>query len=187
LLGENAIIGERVVINGDVFLADNATVTNGAIIKGSSAIGRESKIRDYAQIGGGVVGSHCIVGHGAEFSGVMFDGAYLYHYCEIYGVVGERVDIGAATVCGTLRFDDQNTTHRTKGHRESPATGANATYFGDFSRTGVNAITMPGVKIGAHSVVGAGVVLYDDLPSRKIVTVKQELQVKEWGPDRYGW
>jgi len=47
-------------------------------------------------------------------------------------------------------------------------TDANATYFGDYSRTGVNVITMPGIKIGAYSCVGAGIVVYEDVPSRTL-------------------
>jgi bifunctional UDP-N-acetylglucosamine pyrophosphorylase/glucosamine-1-phosphate N-acetyltransferase len=118
---------------------------------------------------------------------VALDGSYLYHYCEIYGVLGARVDIGAATVCGTLRFDDGETLHRVLGRPERPLTGANASYLGDYSRTGVNATLMPGVRVGAYSCVGAGVVLYEDLPSRELVLVRQELARRPWGPERYGW
>jgi hypothetical protein len=46
---------------------------------------------------------------------------------------------------------------------------------------------MPGVKTGAYSCVGPGVLLYEDLPSRKAVFVKQEHSVIDWGPERYGW
>ncbi len=187
VLGKGAVIGPRCVVEGGLMIAEGGQVTNGVIVRGGCVVGRGALVRDYAQVAGAVIGARCVVGHGAEFSGVMFDGAYLYHYCEVFGVVGESVDIGAATVCGTLRFDDQNTQHLIRGRRETPMVGANATYFGDFSRTGVNAVTMPGVKIGARSIVGAGVVLYEDLPSGKIITVKQDLQVKDWGPARHGW
>jgi bifunctional UDP-N-acetylglucosamine pyrophosphorylase/glucosamine-1-phosphate N-acetyltransferase len=119
--------------------------------------------------------------------GTMFDGAYLYHYCEIAGLVGTSVDIGAATVCGTLRFDDGLAEHRVKGRRERPLQEANATYFGDYSRTGVNVITMPGVKIGAYSCIGAGIVVYEDVPNRTLMLLKQETVTRPWGPERYGW
>ena len=46
---------------------------------------------------------------------------------------------------------------------------------------------MPGRKVGSYSVVGAGVVLNEDVPSQTIITVKQELIKKSWGPPRYGW
>lgn len=188
IVGRGSRIGRRVSIQGNVIIGENTNVTNGAILHGANIVGDRSNVRDYCLLGRGtVVGSDCIVGHGAEMDGVLFDGAYLYHYCEISGVVGASVDIGAATVCGTLRFDDGAAEHRVLGRRERPLRGANASYFGDHSRTGVNVITMPGVKIGAYSCVGAGIVLYEDVPDRTLLLLKQETVARPWGPERYGW
>lgn len=188
ILEPGARIGRRVVARGNLWLGRNASVTNGAMLGGNVMVGAESRVRDYVQVGGGsVLGARCIVGHGAEFSGVLLDGAYLYHYCELYGVLGTAVDIGAATVCGTLRFDDERTIHTILGHRERPLHGANASFLGDYSRTGVNAILMPGVKTGVYSCVGPGVLLYMDLPDRKLILARQELSLHDWGPERYGW
>jgi UDP-N-acetylglucosamine diphosphorylase / glucose-1-phosphate thymidylyltransferase / UDP-N-acetylgalactosamine diphosphorylase / glucosamine-1-phosphate N-acetyltransferase / galactosamine-1-phosphate N-acetyltransferase len=188
VLGENCTIGNRVVVRGDLWLGDGAQVFNGAIIDGPAIIGPDTIVRDYCQIGGHTtLGARGIYGHGAEFEGVALDTVYCYHYCEIWGVVGEAVDFGAATVCGNLRFDDGKTTWRIKGRAETPTHAANAAYFGDFCRTGVNAIIMPGRRIGVHSVVGAGVVAYEDVPDRQMVMLKQELVTRPWGPERYGW
>ncbi len=185
---DGAVIGKRVVIGGNAFIGRETRVLNGAILQGTTAIGARCRVSDYCLVGGTtVIGNGCIVGHDAEMDGVMFDGAFLFHYCEIMGVVGQKVDIGAATVCGTLRFDDGDSTHIIRGRRERPEFGSNGTYFGDFSRTGVNVITMPGVKIGAYSCVGAGIVVYEDIPARKLVLLKQELVYRDWGPERYGW
>jgi bifunctional UDP-N-acetylglucosamine pyrophosphorylase/glucosamine-1-phosphate N-acetyltransferase len=188
IMSPGARIGRRVVVSGSLRLGPGASVTNGAILSGDVVVGAGARVRDYAHVGGGsVLGARCLVGHGAEFSGVLLDGAYLYHYCEISGVLGASVDIGAASVCGTLRFDDNRTVHSIRGHREIPLHGANASYLGDYSRTGVNAILMPGVKVGVYSCVGPGVILYEDLPDRKILTARQELCLRDWGPERYGW
>lgn len=187
-LGPGSEIGNRVVLQGNAIIGAQTQVINGAILKGPVMIGNECRVSDYCLIDHGtVVGNRCIVGHGAEMSGVQFDGSYLWHYCEIYGVVGQAVDIGAATVCGTLRFDDGPTPQRVRGRRELPESGSNASYFGDFSRTGVNVITQPGAKIGAYACVGAGIVVYDDVPSRTLRLLKQELIDRPWGPERYGW
>ena len=188
VLGPGAVIGERVVVQGDLWLDAGASVTNGSIVGARSMLGTRAIVRDYALLcEDTVVGPDTLCGHGAEFSGTMLEGAYLYHYCELYGVIGAKVDIGAATVCGSLRFDDGATPHRIGGRSEIPLHGSNASYLGDYSRTGVNAVLMPGVKTGAYSCLGAGVVLYEDLPSREMVLVKQELIRKPWGPERYGW
>jgi len=188
VLGPGSSIGNRVVVRGDLFVGAHAQLTNGAILGGEVLVGDHCRVRDYGLVGShSVLGPHSLVAHGAEFSGVLFDGVFLYHYCEMAGVYGSRVDIGAASVCGTLRFDDENTLHYIKGRREFPRWGANCAYMGDYSRTGVNAILMPGVKVGAYSCVGPGVVLYEDLPSRKVVLLQQELVFKDWGPEKYGW
>ena len=185
---EGATIGNRVVIEGNAWIGKNTRVINGAILQPSVIVGANTRISDYCLINGRtVVGNNCVVGHGGEADGVMLDGSYIYHYSEIFGVLGLAVDIGAATVCGTLRFDDGDSTARIRGRREHPRNGANATYFGDYSRTGVNVITQPGVAIGTYSCVGAGVVLYEDVPDRKLVLLKQETITRDWGPERYGW
>lgn len=187
VLGENSMIGSRVVINGNLIAGANNNITNGAILKGNVLVGDGCRISDYCLVGSSVLGDDCIVGHGAEMSGVMMDRVYLYHYCEMSGVFGRATDIGAATVCGTLRFDDRDTVHDVKGRKEIPSSYSNATYMGDYCRTGVNAIMMPGCKVGSYSVVGAGVILYDDVPSKTMVLAKQELVKKPWGPEKYGW
>lgn len=187
-LGPGAEIGNRVVARGGLFVGPNSRVVNGAIMQGDAMIGADCRVSDYCLLGREtVVGSRCVVGHGAEMDGVLFDDAYLWHYCEISGVVGRSVDIGAATVCGTLRFDDGPAEHRVLGRRERPARGGNESYFGDFSRTGVNVITMPGAKIGAYSCVGAGIVVYEDVPDNTLRLLKQETADRPWGPERYGW
>lgn len=188
VLGENSVIGNRVVARGDLWLADGARVENGAILEGPVVVGRDVVVKDYCQIGGySSLGSRGYYGHGAEFGGVALATVYCYHYCEIWGVVGQAVDFGAATVCGNLRFDDGDTVWRVQGRSETPTTAANAAYFGDFCRTGVNAIIMPGRRIGVYSCVGPGVIAYDDVPDRQVVTVRQTLETRPWGPERYGW
>lgn len=188
VMGQGCSIGNRVVVRGDVWLGDGAQILNGAILDGPVVVGAGTIVRDYCQIGGhSTLGPRGIYGHGSEFSGVSLETVYCYHYCEIWGVVGQAVDFGAATVCGNLRFDDGATAWRVKGRRETPTHAANAAYFGDFCRTGVNAIIMPGRRIGVYSVVGAGVVAYEDVPDRQLVMLKQELSTRPWGPEQYGW
>ncbi len=187
VLGKNTVIGPRVVVNGTLVAGSNNNITNGAIVHGNILIGNQCRISDYCHIDSSTIGNRCIVGHGAEMSGVMFDKVFLYHYCEMSGVFGNATDIGAATVCGTLRFDDRDTVIQIEDRNEVPSYGANATYMGDYCRTGVNAMIMPGRWIGSYSVIGPGVILYDDVPSKTMVLAKQELITKPWGPDRYGW
>jgi bifunctional UDP-N-acetylglucosamine pyrophosphorylase/glucosamine-1-phosphate N-acetyltransferase len=187
-LGKNSRIGRNVIIKGNAIIGDNTIIDNGAILSGNNVIGNNCVISDYCYLSSNsVVGNNSKVMHCAEFEGVMMDHVYLYHYMEFSGVLGSHVDLGAATVCGTLRFDDEKTVHNVNGKKEKPNQFSNCTYLGDYSRTGVNAILMPGSKTGVYSVVGPGVILNEDLPSRTIITAEQVQSKKSWGPEKYGW
>ncbi|MFK7696677.1 NTP transferase domain-containing protein [Paenibacillus sp. HJGM_3] len=187
-LGKGSIIGRNVVIKGNVIVGDHTTIENGAILGGNNMIGDHTYIGNYCQVSAGsVIGHKCIVTHCAEISGMIMDVVHLSHYLEFYGIIGSHTDLGAATVCGTLRYDDRYTMHRVKGRREYPREHANASYMGDYARTGVNAILMPGCKVGIYSIVGAGVIVEEDLPNRTSIYQKQELVRREWGPEQYGW
>ena len=188
-LGKNSRIGDRVVIHGNLIVGDNTIIDNGAIFNGNAVIGDHTAIRNYCIIYDGVsIGSHCIFDHCAEFlGGMVMDKVYLYHYGEFYGAIGSHTDIGAATVCGTLRFDDGETEHVVNGRKEVPLYFSNAAYLGDYCRTGVNTIIMPGCKIGAYSVLGAGSIIDKDIEKNSLVFVKQDLIIKKWSEKKYGW
>ncbi len=188
VVGADATVGPGVKIKGPTWIGRNAEVTDGAILEGYNAIGEGAVVRRYCQVeAGSSIGPGCVVGHAAEFSGIMLEGAYSYHYGEYWGILGAKSDLGAATVCGNLRFDDDETIHKVLGHREKPRYGANAAYLGDFVRTGVNVIILPGVKIGPYSVIGPGTIVSEDVPDGSLMYVEQQIVRKSWGPERYGW
>ena len=187
-LGKNTRIGRGVIVEGNLIVGDNSEIINGAIVGGSVVIGNRSKIRNGCYIAPcSTVGNECIVSHAAELDGMILDRVYLYHYMEWNGVIGENTDLGAATVCGSLRFDDSITLQRVQGRREFHNGFGDAVFLGDYCRTGVGAIFMPGVKVGVYSVVGAGVVLMRDVADNTLIYAEQTLTEKPWGPEKYGW
>lgn len=187
-LGKNSKIGRNVIIEGNIIAGDNTIIDNGALIQPNVVIGSNVFVGNYCFVSSGsAIGNDCFLGHAAEFWGILMRRVFLYHYMEMYGIIGENTDIGAGTMCGTLRFDDGETPHIVKSRREMPIHHSNAIYIGDFSRTGVGAILLPGVKTGAYSLVGPGVVQSSDLPTKKAVFVKQEQIFKDWNPEKYGW
>jgi len=188
-LGKNSRIGKNVWIRGNAIIGDDTILDQGVVIGANVVIGDHCSLLNHAKLGEGTtLGHRCMMDQGFEvLSGLIMDHVYLVHYGEYYGMIGENTDLGAGTTCGTLRFDDGLTVQNIKGHREMPANFANASYMGDNSRTGVCAILMPGVKIGTSSVVGSGVILYDDLADNTLVYAKQDLVKTNWGPNKYGW
>jgi NDP-sugar pyrophosphorylase family protein len=188
VVGEGSSIDPTAQIRGPVRLGRNSRIGHGAIIEGPVYIGDNVSIDDYAKVSYAVVGDDVVISHTAEFlGGVIMNNVYLMHNCELYGVLGDSVDIGAGTVSGTLRFDDRETRHRVRGRGEMPPVGSNATYLGDFSRTGVNVVILPGKHIGPYSTVGPGVVVDRDIEPFTQVLLEQSWAVRKWGPDQYGW
>lgn len=188
VLEAGASIGRGVLVRGDLCLQQGAQLSDGAIAGPGCRLGPNARATEYALLSDfTVLGRGVLCAHSSEMSGVALEGACLYHYCEISGVVGQSVDIGAATVCGGLRFDDQAAVRTRHGYRHAPPAGANACYLGDFSRTGVNSMLMPGVHVGAYSCVGPGVLLNRDLEDETLITLRQDLEERPWGPRRYGW
>lgn len=187
-LGKNSSIGKNVIIEGNVIIGDDTIVKNGAILSENVVIGDRCRIRNACFIERfSTVGNECIVSHAAELGGMIMDRVYLYHYMEWNGLIGENTDLGAATVCGSLRFDDSITIQRVKGRREFHDGYGDAVFLGDYCRTGVNAILMPGVKVGVYSVIGPGVLLNRDVPDNTLLYQEQKLCEKHWGPEKYGW
>ena len=187
-LGPGSYVGRGVIIRGAVRAGARTVIDSGAILQGTVWLGDDVRVDEYAKVSNSVIGNRCLVSHTAEMiGGVLMDGVALAHYCEVYGILGEAVDIGAGTVFGTLRFDDGRTAHRVRGRWETPAAGANASYVGDHARTGVNVTVLPGKTIGSYSAVGPGVVVDTDIDDFQLVTVKQTWETRKWGPERYDW
>lgn len=188
-LGKNSKIGKNVVIKGNIMVGDDTIIDNGAIIEECCVIGNHCLIQNHCKIGSySTIGDYCIIEQTAELlGGMLMKKNYLYHHGEFYGLCGERCDLGAGTVCGTLRFDDGKTMHKVNGCKEYPLMYSNATFLGDYTRTGVGTIFLPGCIVGTNSVIGAGTILNKLVKSNTLIYPKQELEEKEWGYKKYGW
>lgn len=188
-LGKNSHIGRNVWIKGNVIIGDDTHIDQGVIIEGDVLIGNQCSIMNHAKIHSNTcMGHRNLIDQGFEFlGGLTMEHVYMVHYGEYYGMIGENSDIGAGTTSGTLRFDDQSTAHVVKGRKEVPHHFSNCSYLGDYTRTGVAALLMPGVKVGAYSVVGSGVVLSEDVEDKTLIYVEQNLKKRPWGTDKYGW
>ena len=187
VLGAHSVLGPGVVVRGDLWVGAHTVLDTGAILEPNTLLGDHCRVEQYG-MAGGVLGHHTRVGHASEVYGLVF-GNFNTHFLQFSGIVGYGTDLGAGTSCGTLRFDDRERgVQAVRGRKEFLADGANWIYIGDYCRTGVNCAIMPGCKIGPYSVIGAGVVLNEDVPSHTLVYVEQTLVRKGWpGPDVYGW
>ncbi len=188
-VGKNTVIGRNVMFLGNCIIGENTVIENNVTIGKNCVIGNNTTIKNGVKLADQcVIGNECKLDQTFELiGGVLMDHVYCVHFGEYYGCIGSNSDLGAGTTCGTLRFDDSESTHVIKGRREVPSHFSNAIYMGDYSRTGICAMLMPGVKIGVNSVVGSGVLLSQDLEDNSILQVEQTLSKKTWNYTKYGW
>jgi len=180
---EGARISRHAVISGPVWIGKETHIHEGSQISSHTVIGDQCRIGPFAKVSG-FVGDNNHITFTGEFSGVILQGGRITHHMQIAGIFGEGAEFGAGTQVGTLRFDDGPTEVIVNGIRH-PALGFSGALFGDYARTGVSTILMPGRIVGACSMIGPGVVLMRNVPPHKAVILKQELQEIDWGPEIY--
>jgi bifunctional UDP-N-acetylglucosamine pyrophosphorylase/glucosamine-1-phosphate N-acetyltransferase len=88
-------------------------------------------------------------------------------------LIGSNCNLGAGTVTANLRFDERSVKVRIKGKKVDSGRRKLGVIMGDNCKTGINVSLMPGVKVGPNSVVGPGVVLYEDLAPGRSIFVKR--------------
>ncbi len=141
IIEEGAVIDHGTVIEGPVYIGKNAS------------IGPKAYIRPYSSIEEGAKVGHC-----AELkSSVVMENSKISHFSYVGdSVIGRNVNVGAGTVFANLRFDGKEVV---KGRRKLGA------IVGDNVKIGVNVSLMPGVRIGANSLIYPGIVVYRDVES----------------------
>ena len=182
-LDEGSHITRDAYITGPAWIGKNTRILEGTHISGNTVIGDQCVIGPYAKVSG-TVGFDCRITNLGEFSGLMLCEGRVTHQIQLSGIFGERAEIGAGTQVGTLRFDDAEIEVEVQGIRRK-APGFTGALFGDYSRTGIGTMLMPGRIIGPCAMVGPGVVLMKNAPPYKAVLLKQDLEEIDWGPEIY--
>jgi bifunctional UDP-N-acetylglucosamine pyrophosphorylase/glucosamine-1-phosphate N-acetyltransferase len=91
-------------------------------------------------------------------------------------VVGEGCNFGAGTIIANYRFDAKPVKMMVRDEVVDSGRNKLGVFLGDEVKTGINATLMPGVKVGNNSWIGAGVVVYRDVPANTCVILKQETE-----------
>jgi len=167
---------------GAVTVAESARVRSGAYVEGPVFIGEGSDVgpncfvRAFTSIGEGVrVGSGCEVKNC-----LVLDGVHVGHLSYIGdSVIGEGCNLGAGTVTANLRLDDGSVKMRVRGVVVDSGRRKLGVVLGDGVKSGINALFMPGVKVGCNSWIGANVVVSRDVGSDRLVVLKQDLEERE--------
>ncbi len=166
---------------GPVTVAKNARIRSGAYIEGPvfidewSDIGPNCYIRSHTSIARRVrIGNSCEIKNS-----ILMDGTHIGHLSYVGdSVLGKNCNFGAGTITANYRLDEGTVKMIVKEQVVNSERRKLGAILGDNVKTGINALLMPGIKVGNDSWIGPNVVVQRDLPPKSIILLKQELEEK---------
>lgn len=167
-------------IFGNVTVAESARIRAGAYIEGPCFIDEECDVGPNCRIRpGSSLGRNVHVGNACEIkNSILMDGTKVGHLSYVGdSILGEKCNLGAGTLIGNLRLDDGSVQMMVKDKLFNTGRRKLGAVLGDNVKTGINALFMPGVKVGVNSWVGPNFTVKRDLPSDMIAMVKQTEEV----------
>ena len=164
---------------GPVTIAENARIRSGAYIEGPAFIDEESDIgpncyiRPFTSIGKKVrVGNACEVKNS-----IIMDGAHVGHLAYVGdSIIGEKCNLGAGTITANYRFDAGTVKMMVKDKVMNSGRTKLGAVLGDNVKTGINALFMPGVRVGNNSWVGSNLIVERDIPADTVLLLKQDVE-----------
>ena len=167
-------------ISGDVYIEDNVKVFDNAVIQGPAYIGAGTVIGNNAFVRESHIGQNCVIGFGSEVA-LSYIGNDVWLHNNYIGdsVIGNDAAFGAGAVTGNYRLDGGNV--KVSAREGKMDTGRNklGLIAGDHVRVGINTSFMPGVKVGANSFVGAGIMVSEDIPEGSFVRGEWKLKISK--------
>jgi len=169
---------------GPVTVAETARIRSGTYIEGPAYIGEESDIGPNCYIRPCTsIGKKVRVGNACEIkNSILMDRAHIGHLSYVGdSVIGENCNLGAGTITANYRLDAGTVKMVVRDEVVDSGRTKLGVVLGDNVKAGINALFMPGVKVGCDSWVGAGVVVYRDVAAGSVVLLRQNVEEKRLG------
>lgn len=167
---------------GPVTVGKQARIRSGAYVEGPVYIGEHSDIgpncfiRSHTSIGKNVrIGNACEIKNS-----IIMDKTHIGHLSYVGdSIIGEECNLGAGTIVANYRFDARTIKMRIKDEVVDTERTKLGVILGDRVKTGINALFMPGVKVGNDSWIGPNVIAYRDVPPNTVLLLRQQTEQKE--------
>jgi bifunctional UDP-N-acetylglucosamine pyrophosphorylase/glucosamine-1-phosphate N-acetyltransferase len=164
---------------GPVTVAETARIRSGAYIEGPALIDEESDIgpncyiRSYTSIGKKVrIGNACEIKNS-----IIMDNVHVGHLSYVGdSILGENCNLGAGTITANYRLDGGTIKMVVKDRVVDSGRTKLGAVLGDNVKAGINALFMPGVKVGCNSWIGPNVVVHRDVLANTVVLLKQNVE-----------
>ncbi|MGA3296635.1 MAG: bifunctional sugar-1-phosphate nucleotidylyltransferase/acetyltransferase [Candidatus Bathyarchaeia archaeon] len=174
-------IEEGVTLKPPVYVDEGALIRAGSYVEGpvycgkGTNIGPNARVRPCTSLEADVViGASCDIKNS-----IVMKGSKIPHLSYVGdSIIGEECNLGAGTITANVRFDKRTVRLKVKGNLFDSGREKLGVLMGDRAQTGINVSLLPGVRIGSDSWIAPGAVISQDVPSRKIVLVKQSRIVK---------
>jgi UDP-N-acetylglucosamine diphosphorylase/glucosamine-1-phosphate N-acetyltransferase len=167
---------------GPVTVAETARIRSGAYIEGPSFIGEGSDIGPNCYIRPCTsIGKNVRIGNACEVkNSIIMDGTLVGHLSYVGdSVLCESCNLAAGTITANLRLDEGHVKMLVKGKVVDTGRRKLGAIVGDDVKTGINALLMPGVKVGTNSWIGANFTVHRDVPANTIALLKQDEDRRE--------
>jgi UDP-N-acetylglucosamine diphosphorylase/glucosamine-1-phosphate N-acetyltransferase len=167
---------------GPVTVAETARIRSGAYIEGPTFIDEGSDIGPNCYIRACTsIGKNARVGNGCEVkNSIIMDHTHVGHLSYVGdSILCERCNLAAGTITANLRLDDGTVKMLVKGEVVDTGRRKLGAILGDNVKTGINALLMPGVKVGTNSWIGANFTVNRDVPANTVALLKQEEEKRQ--------
>ncbi len=170
-------IEEGAHLIGQVTIAETARIRSGAYIEGPSFIDEESDIGPNCYIRPFTsIGKKVRIGNAVEVkNSLVMDGTHIGHLSYIGDcIIGERCNVGAGTITANYRLDSQTVRMMVKDKLIDSGRRKLGAILGDDVKTGINALFMPGVRVGVKSWIGPNYIVNRDLAPNTVALLPQQ-------------
>ncbi|MBU2560453.1 NTP transferase domain-containing protein [archaeon] len=171
-------VEEGATVKGELILGEGSLVKSGTYIEGPVSIGKNTVVGPNAYLREfTTIGNDCHIGASVELKNtIILAGTKVPHLSYIGdSIIGMGCNLGAGTLVGNLRLDNENVKMRIKGELVDSGMRKLGCVIGNNTKLGLNVMVNSGRKIGNNCFVGPGVVVYKDIPDGSKTRVKQKL------------
>lgn len=179
-IAKDVQISKHAVVEGNVILGSGVKIFEGAKVRGPAYIGKNTIIGNGSLVRESIIGESCVAGYCTEIARSLIGASSWFHTNYVGdSVLDGNISMGSGAITANLRLDEEEIL--SKVGKKKVKTGRNkfGCIVGWGTRFGVNAVPMPGIKIGRDCFIGAGVLLNKDLPNGSFCVAKQNLKISK--------
>jgi UDP-N-acetylglucosamine diphosphorylase/glucosamine-1-phosphate N-acetyltransferase len=163
-IAETARIRSGAYIEGPTFIDESSDIGPNCYIRACTSIGKKVRIGNACEIKNSIIMDHTHVGHLSYLGD---------------SILCERCNLGAGTITANYRLDSGTVKMMIKDKLVDSGRRKLGAILGDDVKTGINALLMPGVKLGPNSWVGPNFMVDKDLPANTIALLKQNTEKRQ--------